>query len=192
MEQQIEKLKKEREKLTTEYKNNQTEYKAEIKRIDRAIRNFQRGMNELNGNGKPKVKSSSVIEEILTESEPLHLKILCEKLNERGIPMAYQSLSGLLQSYAKAGKKFVKTAPATFGLLSTAPENTESMANEQIKAEPEKPVNEEKATKKEKSPREGKAAKKEAVEEETTKEVSIANDRTIVYDEDTNRIISED
>lgn len=192
MEQQIEKLKQEKEKLTIEYKNNQTEYKSEIKRIDRAIRNFQRGMNELNGNSNPKVKSSSVIEEILTASGPLHLKILCEKLNERGIPMQYQSLSGLLQSYAKSGKKFVKTAPATFGLLSAAPENTESMANEQIKAEPEKPLNEEKATKKEKTPKEGKTAKKESVEEETTKEVANANDRTIVYDQDENKIISED
>lgn len=191
MEQQIEKLKKEREKLTAEYKNNQTEYKAEIKRIDRAIRNFQRGMNELNGNSNPKVKSSSVIEEILTESGPLHLKLLCEKLHERGIPMQYQSLSGLLQSYAKAGKKFEKTAPATFGLLSAAPENTEKTANEQIKAEAEKPVNEEKAIKKEKPPKE-KTAQKESVEEETTKEVATAHDRTIVYDQDENKIISED
>lgn len=118
MQQQIEKLKQEKGKLTTEYKNSQVEYKAEIKRIDRAIKNFEKGMNELNGIAKPKrQKSHSEIEKILSENGPLHIKILCEKLNERGIPMGYQSLSGLMQLYSKAGKKFIKTAPATFGLI---------------------------------------------------------------------------
>ncbi len=114
---QIEKLKKEREKLVTEYKTNQTEYKSEIKRIDKAIRNFEKGVNELNGAVKPKrVKTSTEIEKILTEG-PLHLKQLVEKLNARGIPMAYQSISGIMQLYAKSGKKFVKTAPATYALI---------------------------------------------------------------------------
>lgn len=122
MQQQIEKLKQEKGKLTTEYKNSQVEYKAEIKRIDRAIKNFEKGMNELNGNAKPKrQKSHSEIEKILSENGPLHIKLLCKKLNERGIPMGYQSLSGLMQLYSKAGKKFIKTAPATFGLIEPLP-----------------------------------------------------------------------
>ena len=126
MQQQIEKLKQEKGKLTTEYQNSQTEYKAEIKRIDRAIKNFEKGMSELNGVAKPKrPKSHSVIETILAETGPLHIKQLCEKLNERGIPMSYQSLSGLLQVYAKAGKKFVKTAPATFGLIKAEAQTSE-------------------------------------------------------------------
>lgn len=114
---QIEKLKKEREKLVTEYKTSQTEYKSEIKRIDKAIRNFEKGVNELNGAIKPKrLKTSSQIEKILAE-RPLHLKQLVEKLNARGIPMGYQSVSGIMQLYAKAGKKFVKIAPATYALI---------------------------------------------------------------------------
>ncbi len=119
MQQQIEKLKQEREKLTLEYQNNQTEYKSEINRINRAIKSFEKGMHELNSSAsKPKrQKSSSVIETILSESGPLHIKDLVKRLNERGVPMSYQSLSGILQLYSKAGKKFIKVAPATYNLI---------------------------------------------------------------------------
>ena len=118
MQQQIENLKREKTKLMSEYKKSQVEYKFEINRINRAIKNFEKGMNELNGITKPKrQKSSSQIEAILSETGPLHIKRLCEKLNERGIPMSLQSLSGLMQLYSKSGKMFIKTAPATFGLL---------------------------------------------------------------------------
>ena len=118
MQQQIEKLKLEREKLATEFKNNQIEYKSEIKKIDRAIKSFEKGMNVLTGITKPKrQKSYSEIENILSENGALHIKELVKKLNERGFPMTYPSVSGLLQLYAKANKKFVKTAPATYSLL---------------------------------------------------------------------------
>lgn len=117
--QQIEKLKETREKLTVDYKNNQTEYKAEIKRIDRTIKSFEKGMSELNGTTvKPKrVKSYSEIEKILSETGQLHVKEIVRRLNERGIPMSYQSASGLLQLYSKSGKIFTKTAPATYALI---------------------------------------------------------------------------
>ncbi|MCD9186297.1 MAG: hypothetical protein LUM44_07675 [Pyrinomonadaceae bacterium] len=122
MQQQIEKLKEEREKLTVEFQTSRTEYKSEINRINRAIKIFEKGMNELHGIIKPKrQKSSSQIEAILSETGPLHIKRLCEKLNERGIPMSLQSLSGLMQLYSKSGKMFTKTAPATFGLLELDP-----------------------------------------------------------------------
>ena len=119
MQQEIEKLKQEKNKLTTEYQNSQTEYKSEINKINRAIRSFEKGLNELSGTAvkTKRPKSHSVIETILAETGPLHIKQLCEKLNERGIPMSYQGLSGLMQLYAKAGKKFVKTAPATYALI---------------------------------------------------------------------------
>lgn len=118
MQQQIEKLKQEKEKLSIEYKNNQTEYKSEIKKIDRAIRNFERGMHALTGTVKPKrQKSYSEIENILGENGALHIKELVKKLNERGFPMTYPSVSGLLQLYAKANKKFIKVAPATYALI---------------------------------------------------------------------------
>lgn len=120
MYQQIEKLKQEKEKLTVEYKNNQTEYKSEIKRINKAIRSFEKGVSELNGTAAAKAKrpkTSSGIEQILLKSGPLHIKELVAKLNEQGIPMKYQSVSGILQLYAKANKKFVKTAPATYALI---------------------------------------------------------------------------
>ncbi len=118
--EQIEKLKAEREKLTTEYKNNQSEYKSEVKRIDKAIRSFERGMNELNGNsstvGRPGVANE--IEKILREqASPLHLKKIVAELHARHYSNAYQSISGLMQNYVKAGKKFRKMAPATYGLI---------------------------------------------------------------------------
>ena len=126
MQQQIEKLKQEKEKLTMEYHNNQNEYKSEIKRISKAIRSFEKGVSELNGAAaKPRrQKSSSAIEQILSEHGALHIKELVKKLNERGVPMGYQSLSGIMQLYSKAGKKFVKTAPATYALLEPSTENT--------------------------------------------------------------------
>lgn len=118
MQQEIEKLKQEKNKLTTEYENSRTEYKCEINKITRAIRSFEKGLNELSGTAvkTKRVKSHSEIEKILKEEGALHLKQLCEKLNERGIPMSYQGLSGLMQLYAKANKMFVKTAPATYAL----------------------------------------------------------------------------
>lgn len=116
--EQIEKLRQEREVLTTEHNANQKEYKGEIKRIDRAIKHFEKGMNVLQGTIRPKgIKKYSEIERVLAETGPLHVKQLCKKLHERGIPMKYASASGLLQFYAKSGKMFVKTAPATYGLL---------------------------------------------------------------------------
>lgn len=120
MYQEIEKLKQEREKLNVEYQNSQSEYKSEIKRINKAIRSFEKGISELNGTSAAKEKrpkTSSTIEQILSETGPLKITELAAKLNERGVPMKYQSLSGILQLYSKAGKKFVKTAPATYGLL---------------------------------------------------------------------------
>ena len=119
MQQQIEKLKQEKEKLTVEYRNNQSQYKSEIKRISKAIRSFEKGVNELNGvAAKPKrQKSSSAIEQILSEHGALHIKELVKKLNERGVPMGYQSLSGIMQLFSKAGKKFNKVAPATYALI---------------------------------------------------------------------------
>lgn len=119
MQQEIEKLKQEKNKLTTEYENSRTEYKTEINKINRAIRSFEKGLSELTGTAvkTKRTKSHSEIETILKEEGALHLKKLSEKLNERGIPMSYQGLSGLMQLYAKAGKKFVKTAPATYALI---------------------------------------------------------------------------
>lgn len=119
MQQEIEKLKQEKNKLTTEYLNSRTVYKTEINKINRAIRSFEKGINELNGMAvkTKRLKSPSEIEKILAEEGPLHIKQLCEKLNARHIPMSYQSLSGLMQLYAKAGKKFVKVAPATYKLI---------------------------------------------------------------------------
>lgn len=125
--EQIQKLKQTKAKLTASFEEHQKEYKTEVKRIDRAIKNFEKGIDALKGNVAriTPQKKNSEIEKILSETGPLHLKQLCKKLNERGIPMQYQSLSGLMQLYAKAGKLFVKTAPATFALLKPVPENND-------------------------------------------------------------------
>lgn len=143
MQQEIEKLKQEKEKLTVEYQNSQLKYKDEVSKINRAIRNFEKGISELNGTPTrtKRPKASSEIEAILQEEGALHLKQLCQKLNERGIPMSYQSLSGLMQLYAKAGKKFVKVAPATYALIKQNTEqNTvsepESAAKPEVSVEP--------------------------------------------------------
>jgi hypothetical protein len=123
MQQEIEKLKQEKNKLMNEYQNSRSEYKTEINKINRAIRSFEKGLNELSGTAvkRKRPKSPSEIEKILAEEGAMHLKKLCEKLNERHIPISYQSLSGLMQLYAKAGKKFVKIAPATYALIEPEP-----------------------------------------------------------------------
>lgn len=122
MQQQIEKLKETKAKLKRDFDEYHAEYKTETKRIDQAIRNFERGMNALSGTAKPKrQKSYSEIENILSENGALHIKELVKKLDERGFPMTYPSVSGLLQLYAKAGKKFVKVSPATYGLIGPEP-----------------------------------------------------------------------
>lgn len=118
MQQQIEKLKETKAKLKKDFDEYSAEYKTETKRINQAIRNFEKGMSALGGTAKPKRrKSNSEIENILRENGALHIKEIVNKLNDRGIPMHYQSVSGLLQLYAKSGKKFVKTAPATYSLI---------------------------------------------------------------------------
>lgn len=43
--------------------------------------------------------------------------------------MSYSSVSGLLQLYAKANKKFVKVAPATYALIESKSQ-TDDEANE--------------------------------------------------------------
>ncbi len=45
--------------------------------------------------------------------------------------MNYQSLSGIMQLYAKAQKKFVKTAPATYALIEVEAQINESESNEE-------------------------------------------------------------
>lgn len=118
MQQQIEKLKETKAKLKKDFDEYSAEYKIETKRIDQAIRNFEKGMSALSGTAKPKrQKSYSEIENILSENGALHIKELVKKLNERGFPMTYPSVSGLLQLYAKSNKKFIKVAPATYGLI---------------------------------------------------------------------------
>ena len=138
MQQEIEKLKQEKNKLTTEYQNSRIEYKTEITKINRAIRSFEKGLSELSGTmvKTKRPKSHSEIEKILAESGALHLKQLSEKLNERGILMSYQGLSGLMQFYAKAGKMFVKTAPATYALIEqNAVSEPEPAAKPEVSAE---------------------------------------------------------
>lgn len=130
--EQIQKLQETKTKLKTDFEEHKTEYRTETKRIDRAIKIFEKGINELKGSTtiSTRQKRYSVIEEILAENGPLHLKKLCEKLHERGIPMHYQSLSGLMQMYVKAGKIFTKVAPATFGLIAKAPGEEEKAVSE--------------------------------------------------------------
>lgn len=144
--QQIEKLKREREKLVVEYKNNQTEYKSEIKRIDKAIRTFEKGVNQLGVNSphKSRVKTIEVIEKILAGG-PRHLKEIIAQLNSMnfGKSFEYQSVSGMLQLYVKAGKKIMKTAPATFALVkSTAQIENEKPVEQIVFYEEECNVNE--------------------------------------------------
>lgn len=139
MYQQIEKLKTEKQKLTVEYKNNQTEFKGEINRINKAIRSFEKGMNELNGSTQPKRRKMMVEIENILAGGALHVKEILARLHQAGFTnLHYQSISGILQTYAKAGKKFVKTAPATFGLLE---QKIEGEVNNESQAEIKKVVN---------------------------------------------------
>lgn len=82
MQQQIEKLKETKAKLKKDFDEYSAEYKTETKRIDQAIKNFEKGMNVLAGTSKPKrQKSYSEIENILGENGASHIKFLVKKMN---------------------------------------------------------------------------------------------------------------
>lgn len=75
MQQQIEKLKETKAKLKKDFDEYSAEYKTETKRIDQAIKNFEKGMNALSGIAQPKRgKSNSEIENILREYGASHIK----------------------------------------------------------------------------------------------------------------------
>ena len=120
MHEAVEKLRAEKERLTAEYKETQKEYKTEIKRIDTAIRKFNAGYSALGRalTGEPRKNATAEIEKILAEKgEPMHVKMIEAELIARGFEIMLPSISSTLINYSKAGKKFVKTAPATFALL---------------------------------------------------------------------------
>ncbi len=116
----VEKLQVEREKLTVEFKESRIEYKAEVKRINKAIRKFSQGYEVL---GKPLLENppkrgiTAEVENILLNGAK-HVKEIVAELQNRGFSSRYQMVSGLLQTYAKANKKFKRVAPATFALIS--------------------------------------------------------------------------
>lgn len=115
----IEKLKQEKHRLTAQFEAGKAGYKSEVGRLDRAIRNFERGLNELEGTTTEKSKRPPTIEEIekILSSGPKHLKEIVAELNSGGREARYQSVSGLLQTYAKEGKRFIKVAPATYAMI---------------------------------------------------------------------------
>lgn len=118
-EKAIQKLKGERTKLTNKAKLNDAEYKNEIRRIDTAIQKFEEGMAALGSKEAMAAKrsASQEIEAILAAEGSLHVKAITEELHRRGYSIALQSVSGVLQTYAKQKKKYRRVAPATFTLL---------------------------------------------------------------------------
>lgn len=120
--QAIEKLKTEKEKLTTEFIESRNDYRAEMKRINKAIRNFSKGMEALGTmevENVPKRGMSKEIEKILAGGA-MTVRQVIDALNAADYRPNYQTVSGVLQANAKAGKKFKKVAPATFALITEA------------------------------------------------------------------------
>ena len=162
MHQAVEKLKTEKEKLTSEFKETRNEYRAEIKRINKAIRSFSVGFAALGGmkfENPPKRGMTHAIEKILAGGAK-RIREIIDELTKFGYhQIQYQSVSGLMQANAKAGKKFIKVAPATFALL---PEK-ENTGEKEITGEP----------------------KNETSKSRKEKNVDASFERTVVYEETT-------
>lgn len=122
MHEEIEKLKAERQRIANRYKTNQKKLKLEMKRINTAIRKFEAGVEALNGKSSmivPRNRGAvNEIERILAIGGAMHLTKITEELRCRGFEsIARQSVSGLLQTSVKFGRRFKKIAPATYSLL---------------------------------------------------------------------------
>ena len=122
--QAIEKLKTEKEKMTNEFIESRNDYRAEMKRINKAIRNFSRGIEALGATeteieNQPKRGMSKEIERILANGARTVRQVI-DELNAANYRPNYQTVSGILQANVKAGKRFVKIAPATFALMEKA------------------------------------------------------------------------
>lgn len=117
----IETLKNERQKLTNEFNETRRDYKSEIRRIDTALRKFRQGVDALDESTVKREKRNTVtaeIENIIREFGPAKVRDITLQLHQRGFPQtAEQTVSGILQRCAKANKRFIKTAPATYALL---------------------------------------------------------------------------
>ncbi len=127
----VEKLQVEKEKLIVEFEKSRIEYKSEVKRINTAIRKFSQGYEALGETLQEKPLKRGIaaeIEKILLNGAK-HVKEIANELQQRGFSSHYQSISGLLQTYAKANKKFKRIAPATFALLSEPKVKNEINAN---------------------------------------------------------------
>lgn len=110
----IERLTTRREKLLTQRSASNKKYSKKITRINKAIRKFNQAVAVLG----EKKNATAEIENILSDGKSRHINEIAEELKERGIDLAYQSISGIMQIYSKKYKKYEKTAPATFKLLS--------------------------------------------------------------------------
>lgn len=104
--------------MTNKAKLNDAEYKSEIRRIDTAIQKFEEGMAALGSKEvMAKRTASQEIENILASNGALHVKAITEELQRRGYSIARQTVSGVLQTYAKQKRKYRRVSPATFALL---------------------------------------------------------------------------
>ncbi|MEJ7848379.1 MAG: hypothetical protein WKF92_09845 [Pyrinomonadaceae bacterium] len=118
--EEIEKLKLEKEKLQNEHVLHQGGYKSKMRRINTAIRNFEQGVPAaVDGSTPIRRRGAAIeIEKILREhKKPMHLKLIVAALHERLFVNSYQSISGLLQVFAKKEKKFTKVGPSTYALI---------------------------------------------------------------------------
>lgn len=136
---EIEQLKAEKEKLTTEFNNSRDKYKTELTRINTAIRKSQKGAGSAEAPGtNEKRTATSEIERILAVFGASKIKDITLQLNQRGFPQTdVQTVSGILQRGAKTGKRFIKTAPATYALLAVEDKPAEEEVIEQTAGEHE-------------------------------------------------------
>lgn len=113
----IERLTTQREKLLTQRSASNKRYSKKITRINKAIRKFNQAVAVLG----EKKNATAEIEDILSDGKSRHINEIAKELKKRGIDLAYQSISGIMQIYSKKYLKYEKTAPATFKLISKKP-----------------------------------------------------------------------
>lgn len=113
----IERLNNQREKLISQKSASNKRYSKKITRINKALRKFNQAIAVLG----EKKNATAEIEDILSDGKSRHINEIAKELKKRGIDLAYQSISGIMQIYSKKYLKYEKTAPATFKLISNKP-----------------------------------------------------------------------
>lgn len=109
----IERLTNQRDRLMNQKAASIKRYSKKITRINKALRKFNQALAVLG----EKKNATAEIENILRDGKSRHINEISKELKKRGFDLPYQSISGIMQIYSKKYKKYERTAPATFKLI---------------------------------------------------------------------------